>query len=220
MQLNNKCLSEYDGILLDGYTVGGCEVDLNLLDVSMRTSLHILRKHVGMKKLIVPIAFKGSNIEDASYKKSIFERDAFGKNELVMDDGLLYWAALSNIGKSTYSGTKIIRTEYEFIGIRHGDYKKVIGNTIYCESTLPYTDCILSVTVSEDALSYKVGSVTFKNVVAGEVLTVDGMNGRILVNGIPAAERADWIEFPKLTPGINNLQCIDTLTVEFYPVYF
>lgn len=220
MLINGKSLSEYNGKLLLGYKISGCELDVSVIKGRNRSSLRLLNASVGLKNLTLPIVFRGKNRAEASAKKSMFEQEAFGKSELLMDDGLRYSVVLSSIGDADYQGMELVKTEYVFAGIRHGDYIKVIGNTVCCDSTLPDTDCVLTATVSEDSANYKVGSVTFKNVVAGEVLTVDGINGRILVNGAPAAERADWIEFPKLVPGINNLQCIDTLTVEFYPAYF
>lgn len=213
-------MNEYDGILLDGYSVSGCEIDTAMSTGRRRSSIHLLNISAGTKVLKVPIAFKGNNITEAARKKSIFEKDAFGKSELIMDDGLRYCVALSKIGSAKYIGSKVMKVEYEFIGIQHGDCITVQGNTVHCDSTLPYTDCILTATVTVDGSNYKIGTITFKEVTAGEVLTVDGINGRILVNGVPAAERADWIEFPKLVPGINHISCIDALTVEFYPAYF
>lgn len=220
MWINNKDLSEYSGKLLAEYEIGGCELELATFKGRKRSSFQVLNSTVGLKTLKLPIVFKGKDRADVSHKKSMFEQVALGKAELVMDDGLMYSVVLSSIGTNTYIGEELIETEYSFTGFRHGEYVKAEGNNVYCDSTLPYTDCILTVTVTKDDSNYKIGSVTFKNVVAGEVLTVDGINGRILVNGIPAAERADWIEFPKLTPGINHIPCIDTLTVEFYPAYF
>lgn len=220
MWINDKSLCEYGGFLTTGYKVSGCELDVTVLQGRNRTSLGLLHASPGLKKLTVPIVFRGRSSEDVSCKKSMFEQLIFGKNELIMEDGLLYTAVLSSIGNAEFIGTKAIKTEYVFTAVRHGNYVKKNGNTVYCDSTLPYTDCILTVTVSKDSTNYKVGSVTFENVTAGEVLTVDGINGRILVNGTPAAERADWIEFPKLVPGENTIQCDDELTVEFYPAYF
>ena len=220
MLINGKLLNEYNGKLLMEYKVSGCELDVSVIKGRHRSSLKLLSSSVGLKSLTLPIVFHGKDRAEASAKKSMFEQEAFGKSELIMDDGLKYSVVLSSIGDADYQGIELVKTEYVFTGIRHGDYTEVVGNTIYCDSTLPYTDCILTATATTDRFNYKLGTVTFKNVVAGEVLTVDGINGRILVNDVPAAERADWIEFPKLIPGINNLQCDDTLTVEFYPAYF
>lgn len=220
MLINGKSLSKYNGKLLMDYNVSGCELDVSVIKNKHRSSLRLLNASAGLKNLTLPIVFRGKDRAEASANKSMFEQEAFGKSELIMDDGLQYSVVLSSIGDSDYQGMELVKTEYVFTGIRHGDYTKVVGNTVYCDSTLPYTDCILTTTVTSDSSNYKVGTVTFKEVTAGEVLTVDGINGRILVNGVPAAERADWIEFPKLIPGINNIQCADIITVEFYPAYF
>lgn len=220
MWINEKNLSEYGGKLLMDYKVSGCELDVATFKGRKRSSFNLLNASAGLKTLTIPIVFSGTDRADVSHKKSMFEQVAFGKSEMAMDDGLLYSVVLSSIGDPTYIGTELIKVEYKFIGVRHGEYVKSQGNSIYCDSTLPYTDCILTATVTKSGVNYKIGSVTFEKVESGEVLTVDGINGRILVNDVPAAERADWIEFPKLVPGNNKLQCDDTLTVEFYPVYF
>lgn len=220
MWINDKDLCEYGGNLLMEYKVGGVELDISVFQGRKRSSFNLLDASTGLKILTLPIVFKGEDRANAAHNKSMFEQIIFGKNELVMDDGLLYTAVLSEIGESEYIGLELLKAEYIFTGIRHGEYVEVKGNEVYCDSTLPYTDCILTVTVANDTARYNVGSVIFENVTAGEVLTVDGINGRILVNGVPAAERADWIEFPKLVPGWNTIQCDDELTIEFYPAYF
>ena len=80
-------------------------------------------------------------------------------------------------------------------------YLEKHGNTIICESTLPYTDCVLTARVGQDGTNYQMGPVMFDIVYAGQVLTVDGITKRILVGGIPDASGAEWIQFPTLEPG-------------------
>lgn len=219
MLINGKNLSEYAGKVLDEYKVSGCTLDVVTLKGRKTSSFNLLNTEVGLKNLVIPIMFRGKNRLEASNNKSMFDQAILGKTEILMEDGAMYSVVLSAIGDVTYVGQELIRTEYTFWGLRHGQYVKATGNHIYCESTFPYTDCILKTTVTEDCQEYQIGSVSFKNVVAGETLTIDGINCRILVNGEPAAERAEWIEFPKLVPGINQIQCKDALIVEFYPVY-
>ena len=89
-----------------------------------------------------------------------------------------------------------------------------------CDSTVPFTDVILSATVGKSSEAYQLGTVTFNNVAAGDTLTVDGINKRILVNGAPGAQKATWIKFPSLTPGQNIINCVDSITAEFQPIYF
>lgn len=220
MRVNGKPLSEYGGKLKMDYKISGCELDVSIFHGRRRSFFTLLNKSVGLKTLKLPVVFNGKDEAETERKKSLFEMAALGKSELIMDDGFKYSVVLTEIGQASYPSSQLIEVEYIFTGVRHGEYVVAVGNSVHCDSTLPDTDCILTVTVSADGTNYKIGSVTFLEVSAGEVLTVDGINGRILVNGIPAAERAEWTEFPKLAPGLNEIACADTLTVEFYPVYF
>ena len=89
----------------------------------------------------------------------------------------------------------------------------------YCISTVPETDCILSVTVSEAADTYALGGATFLDVQAGEQLVFDGINKRILRNGAPGAANVEWINFPSVVPGENSFTALDPVTVQYYPTY-
>lgn len=220
MLINNVPLEEFGAKLKMNYEIGGCELDVSVFHGRNRSFFNLLNTNVGLKELKLPIVFHGKDEADTARKKSLFEMELLGKSELTLDDGFSYSIAVQSIGKETHQSAEMIEAEYVCAGVRHGDFIKKNGNTVYCDSTLPYTDCILTATVSADGINYKVGSVTFPEVAAGEVLTVDGINGRILIDGIPAAERADWLEFPKLKPGKNEIQCPDELTVGYYPVYF
>lgn len=220
MLINEKPFIEYGCKPKMDYKISGCELDVSIFHGRGRSFFNLLNTSVGLKTLKIPVVFHGKDEADTESKKSLFEMAVLGKNELIIGDRLKYSVVLSEIGQASYPSPQLIEVEYTFTGVRHGEYVVTMGNSVYCDSTLPYTDCILTATVSADANNYKVGSVTFLAVTAGEVLTVDGINGRILVDGVPAAERAEWTEFPKLVPGLNEIACADTLIVEFYPVYF
>ena len=220
MLINKTPLSDYNGKLKMGYKISGCELDVSVFHGRKRSFFNVLNTSVGLKTLKFPIVFHGKDEAETTSNKSKFEMAILGKSELELDDGFLYSVVLTDIGQASYSSPQLLEVEYTFTGVRHGEYVVTDGNVVNCDSTLPYTDCILTVTVTADGSNYKVGTVTFLKVTAGDVLIVDGINGRILVDGSPAAERAEWTEFPKLVPGENELTCEDTLMVEFYPVYF
>lgn len=220
MWINNIPLSEYGGQLRMEYKVSGCAIDATAFKGRKRSSFVLLNSSVGFKTLTLPVVFEGKDRDDVTQKKSRFDALIFGKNELIMDDGFQYSAYLSAIGDASYPSPSLIETDYALVGVRHGKYVQAQGTKIFCDSTLPHTDCILSVTAGRESKSYQLGTVTFSNVTKGQKLTVDGINKRILVNGVPAAERATWINFPSLSPGVNNIICEDVPTVEFYPVYF
>lgn len=220
MWINDKPLSDYGGQLRMEYKVSGYNLETSAFKGRKRSSFVLLNNIVGFQTLSLPVVFEGKSRDDVTLKKSMFDMLAFGKNELIMDDGFLYTAYLSNIGDASYPAPELIEVDYTFIGVRHGPKVIATGNTINCESTLPNTDCILKATVGSTGTNYRVGTVVFPQVTQGEELVVDGINKRILVNGAPAADRADWITFPSLSPGLNLLECADTLTVEFFPVFF
>lgn len=220
MWVNGEPIERYGAKLRMEYKVSGYELENSAFKGRRRSSFVLLNSSVGFKTLTLPLVFVGCDAHDVEQKKSLFEMLLYGKNELVMDDGYMYSVYLSQIGDATHPHPQMIEVEYTLVGVKHGPLVIVQANTIYCDSTLPHTDCILTATVGQTGSNYQMGTVTFSQVTQGEVLTVDGINKRILVDGAPAADRAEWITFPSLSPGKNIITCDDPLTVEFYPVYF
>lgn len=220
MWINLKSLKLFGGRLKSQYAYTPPEISNEYFKGRKRSGFVLLDSSYDLGKLSLPIVFKGKNRNDVALKKSQFENEIFGRSDIVLRDGFSYFAFLESIGSASFPSDQMIETTYEFKCVRHGRYKEIEGNTIFCESTLPNTDCILETIVSSDGTIYKIGTVTFDTVTAGEHLVVDGINKRILVNGAPAAERAEWTEFPILSPGENNIACSDLLKVGYYPVYF
>ena len=97
--------------------------------------------------------------------------------------------------------------------------KAVSNGSLQAQGTLPKMDCILSASPSADAEKYVVAGITFTNVHQGDQIVIDGITKRILINGGPAAQRCDIIDFPYLVPGDNTVSCIDPVTVQYYPSY-
>ena len=97
--------------------------------------------------------------------------------------------------------------------------KAVSNGGFQAQGTLPKMDCILSASPSADAEKYVVAGITFTNVHQGDQIIIDGITKRILINGGPAAQRCDIIDFPYLVPGDNTVSCIDPVTVQYYPSY-
>lgn len=220
MWVNGNPSEKYGARMRMEYTESGYKLENSAFKGRNRSSFVLLNSALGFKTITAPMVFEGCDANDVEQKKSFFEMELYGKNEIIMDDGNMYSAYLSQIGNSTRPNPQMIEVEYTLIGVKHGPLVTVQANTIYCDSTLPHTDCILTTTVGQTGSNYQMGTVTFPQVTQGEVLTVDGINKRILVDGAPAADRAEWITFPSLSPGKNIITCDDPLIVEFYPVYF
>lgn len=220
MWINKKPLYLFGGKLKMEYTYTPPEIANEYFKGRRQSGFTLMESSYDLGTLSLPIVFEGTRRKDVTLKKSKFENEAFGQSDIILRDEMMYFAFLDGIGESTYPSEQLIETSYEFKCIRHGKYSEKQENKIYCESTLPYTDCVISVTVGRTGQNYRVGSVTFQAVTQGEKLVVDGIHKRILVNGAPAATRAEWIKFPSLVPGENNIACQDVPTVGHYPAYF
>lgn len=219
MIIDVEMIRQHGGDLHERYTISGAPIESSYHKGVKQSGFTLFNQVVGLKTITLPITFCGSSREYIDRCKSLFDMRLMGKNELVLD-GHYYTVICQQIGDAHYKGFGACESEYQFLGVKHGPIQAVTANTIYCMSTLPHTDCKITVTVSQDCATYKVGTVTFSDVHTGDVLVVDGLDKRILINDAPAAHRAEWIRFPYLVPGENIITCNDTVTVEYYPVYF
>ena len=149
----------------------------------------------------------------------------WGKIELFLPDGFYYTSTLDSIGDGTPEGIDgnqvLISVEYSFSGIQHDPLVTVQNASagFWNPGTLPYADCICSVTAGAAASSYQLAGATFQDVQQGEQLTVDGINGRLLRNGAPAPGNVTFSKFPSVTPGQNSFSALDPVTVQFYPCF-
>lgn len=219
MIVDGRTLAEYGARLKNDYTISGVPLTSYFHQGVRQSGFTLHSQEAGLKTIDLTLVFSGADRAEIDRRKSRLDGALFGKNELCLD-GCFYTVFCSGVGGSVYQGDCLCESAYQFTGYKHGRLKRITGNTLYCESTLPYTDCRILTTVTAASGSYRVGSITFQNVRAGELLTVDGIDKRILIDGIPAADRAEWIRFPSLIPGKNFILCDDIVTVEYYPVYF
>lgn len=217
--LNGTPLRDYDGQMVRDYTYTPPELKPAAYKGRRRSNFILLDNPLDLGQLEIQVVFTGCSYYDVTMKKSVFDAAILGKNVVAMGDGFWYDTYTDELGSAVYPGEGLLECEYSLKAIRRGPDKEVKGNSVWCDSTYPYTDCILTATVGQASNSYAMDSVTFLDVSAGDVLTVDGINGRILINGAPNASKASWIYFPTLSPGMNNLTCPDTLTVQYHPVY-
>ncbi|MCI8276302.1 MAG: hypothetical protein HFI66_11990 [Lachnospiraceae bacterium] len=219
MIIDERMLADHGARIKGDYTISGVPLNTHYHQGVRQSGFTLHSQEPGLKMIELTVLFFGKDRPEIDQRKSLFDGMLFGKNELCLD-GYFYTVFCSSIGGSLYQGECLCESTYQFTGYKHGRLKKVTGNTLYCESTLPYTDCRVSVAASKAASSYRVGGITYRNVKAGEKLVADGICKRILINGTPAADRAEWFRFPTLVPGKNIILCDDTVTVEYYPVYF
>ena len=62
--------------------------------------------------------------------------------------------------------------------------------------------------------------MTFSDCAAGDVLMIDGMNGKVTKNGSAMdISKTDFLKFPFLTPGKNTVISTGVADVEYYPIF-
>lgn len=216
MTINGHELSEYGANLLREYTVGANAVSNSYFKGRSRSNFILYMSDIGLKTLTLPIVFQGDSI---AINKSRLDAELLGKSEVHMPDGYYYTVMMDDAGTLAYRSEYLAECTYTLSGYQHGALVTATGKTVECISTAPITDCIVSVTAGADAERYPVGDAVFQNVKAGDVLTLDGINKRVLVNGGPAAQRCDFIQLPYLKPGANTFDISDPVTVRYYPIY-
>lgn len=222
LYVNGQDVSMY-GVLVESFSVGGTAISNEVYQGRNRTAFNVIASTFGRRSISVSLFFCGKTRRDLTMTKSKVDSLFFGPLELFLPDGFYYTSVLSSAGEMAILGPQgdqvMALCKYDFDGIRHDPLETVTGNVVRCLSTMPYTDCRLTCTASEAYDSITIATVTITGVAEGDVLVVDGINGRILQNGAPCAGNMSFTHFPTLIPGVNTLACPETLTVEYYPTY-
>lgn len=211
--------NEMGARLKSEYTVTGLPITNEYIQGRNRTEFNLLSSVWTLKEITLPLVIHGKNHAEISRKKTELVRICFGKKELFLPDGFFYTAMLTGAGDIVWNGPFLGEFSLIFLGMQHGALITTSGHTVYCESTISQTDCILTATVSTAADTYQLGEALFTDVNAGDVLTMDGIHKRVLVNGAPGALKCQWLHFPFLVPGENQITCPDDVTVSYYPCY-
>lgn len=225
--INGRPLEVYGGAALLEYSVGETAIKNETFQGINRTSWRLLKAMFTRREIALTFVFTGPDLHAAKLQRSILNGVLFGRSELfISDDGFYYDVVCTSLGAEELVGignaSAQIKAQYTFEGIRRGPLKTETiagGSSFWCESTMPFTDCRLTVTVGSSASSYTLDGATFGSVTAGDILVFDGINGEITKNGTNAAATTSWLEFPSLTPGINSVDALDDVTVEYYPTF-
>lgn len=222
MTINRIPISRYGAKLRADYSVSGSSITTTYLKPRTGSAFHLIGNTIGLKTITLPFDIYGRSPSDAKRKLSSLDAlAAAGKVELSLPDGMLYTAVLQAIAQPTAITDRILSCSYTFMGIQHDAKIRLDadGGHFWANGTLPQMDCILSVTVGADSNKYLFAGVTFSGVKKGDVLILDGVTKRVLVNGAPGAQKCDLVEFPYQVPGRNIISCPDVVTVKYYPSY-
>ena len=213
----------YGAKLQQDYTIGGTAVTNTIFQGRNRTGYTLLAGVFGRKPISFTLTYHGRTERECALLRSTVEGWMWGKVELFMPTGFWYTSTLTSIGEATREGVDgvqvLMHVQYDFEGVQHDPLVTVNGASFDNPGTLPRSDCLVETTVSAAASTYLLAGATFQNVQAGEKLTVDGINGRLLRNGAPAPGNVTFTRFPYVVPGLNSFTALDPVTVQFYPCY-
>lgn len=225
--INGLPLATFGAASLLNYNIGETQFSPAVFQGVNRTNWNLLKNIFGMRDIMLTVVFEAEDLRQAKLNRSALNRELFGKVDLyIPEDGFHYDAYCTATGAETLIGigrrSAQIKSEYQLRGVRRDDLQTVAltpGATLYCRSTMPFTDCRLTATVGASGSNYQLGGAVFSSVTAGDVLVFDGIDGKITKNGVNAAASVSWTRFPQLVPGPNTIACNDAVTVEFFPTY-
>ena len=210
------------GAVLESYSVGGTEITNEVYQGRNRTHFNLLAKQFGRKTVTMTVFFHADNRHDLTLRQSKLTSMLTGVVELSMPDGFYYRSTLDEVGDLSIIGVDgkgcIAECAYTLSGIQHDALQTVEGNTVNAIGTMWQMDCILSCTASRAYSFIRLGTVVFTGVARGDVLTADGINGRMLKNGTPTTG-VSFTHLPYLVPGLQTITCPERLTVQYYPSY-
>ncbi len=219
MEINGINESAYHAVLLDDYKISSAPVESNYWQGRNHSSFALLSQSYGLKKISLNVVFDGRDAEDVALNKSRFDAALWGKVEIHLPNGFTYTSILDDAGDLERIGNEKGRSSYELLGVQHKPLVTINSGTFTCASTVPFTDCIITATAT--AVLGSIGDIDFSSVTVGDVLKIDGINKRLLVNDVDAATNFDWIDFPVLVPGNNTVSTsgVSGLSIQYYPTF-
>lgn len=223
MYINQTPISDFGAELEMGFTVSSTPIETQYLQGRNRTAYNIIAQQFGLKELKCTLNFTGTDLHEVEMRKSSLDALLWGKVELDMPDGFLYTSYLESAGTLEPIHLTRGRAEYVFKAICHGplEQKSLPSGVdqLTCESTMPFTDCIVSGVTTAAAGS--LAGFAFTNLVVGKAIEIDGINKRVLYDGAPYAEGFSFVSFPRLVPGLNTISMsgVQNVTVSFYPTF-
>lgn len=216
---------EFGVRLLADYKVGGTPLTRSRLKSTGVQGWVPLATQYGLRPITLPIYLAADSPQKAALMKSQLDAAFLPDSvELELPNGMTYTASLESSGEVTevtLDGREITWT-YGLVGYAHDPLVAFTVNSdgsFDVTGTAPEMACRLTCTVGAAAASYLMAGVTWTDVSVGDVLVLDGIEKRVLCNGINAFGKTDLITWPTLHPKNNVLTAPDTIAIEYYPIW-
>lgn len=234
--INGEPIQNYGAMALLDYSIGETPIECETFLGKNRTTERLVDIQFLAREIELGLVFYGQTLRLAKLQRSKFNALLFGGFTIyIPDDGFYYRCFPVSLGEEKLVGigddSAAVEARVRCKGFRcDAEEIHVLtdGTPLYCQSTMPRTDCILTVISSHTTNNYHLGGAVFSNVSAGDILLFDGVNGLIKRNGQDCAEDVTWTYFPFLVPGENAISAFDassqstvndTVTVTYSPTY-
>jgi hypothetical protein len=187
--------------------------DVDLFKGVERSTLHLLHNRRTRLSMICEVDFFGPAFLRTA-NRSRFEALFVGKDPVKVDigDGFWYAAVLTGTGKPETISDYLTQITYEFCVTRHQDpIETGFEPKIWCRSTVPKTDCILTISAAWTAdtpnLMVRLNGLTwwYAPPLTGDMV-IDGVHKCFTVGGANVTNDVTWTDFPYLVPGANELE--------------
>lgn len=214
--VDGRDLSEFSAKLLSGYRMGACQLTTDTFQGASRSTLLLLNQTFGTMEIVLPLEFWGESRKDTVTKWSRFCQAVTGAVELNLQDGFVYACCVTSFGTPQWIADGWMSVDVTFRGMRQRPEITIsadssVGASIYCASTFPRTDCILtlpdSLLLGAEVVSVELGDnqwflrTTFES---PSTLVLDGVHKVFLLNGENVTAQMQWEDFPYLVPGENK----------------
>lgn len=178
-----------------------------------------------LRTITLPVLVSGRHARQAAERKSEFDAELLSDPvELKLPNGMTYIASLnscSEVEEMQLDGSAL-KCTYTLVGYARDPLVRLTaapGGQVYIDGTAPAMACRLTCTAGADAIAYEMCGVIFSNVAAGDVLMLDGIERRVLRNGVNDFGGCDLITWPTLSPGYNTMTAPDDIVVEYFPIW-
>ena len=219
MFINGKPVESYGAVMLGTPRISNAQYTPEYKYTRTRSTVRHLAYEIGMKEIECSLAFFGLDIHEIQLKRSAFRAAMLGLLDISFKgDRFFYFAEYDGDAEleSEYNNAAV--SKFKFHGVQHLPLKVVNKKLVSCESTIPETDCRITTVATENKARATVGTVSFFNVLEGDVLIADGIDGLITKNG--QATESEFVRLPYLVRGQNTISCaFNNVSVEFYPTF-
>lgn len=238
MTVNNRSIGLYHARLLN-FSVGGTPLSHSQSpDGSLLRLPSVYHTVLSPRPLTITLTFFPKATANTNINRSIHERMSRSTDNIVrfesdvsnriieigLPDGYIYKAFLTSCGTPSFDATGEQDVEYSFLAIRTKapvTQRIVSGQIIYCESNTD-TPFRLSFKVAINTTCVRICGIPIKAINANTEIVVDSELGIVTANGENKFRDTELIDFPRLVPGNNTIECSipDTeITIVYTPIY-